>query len=214
MKTTFIGIGHKKQQGKDTFAAYLKTALKVNGHLSVIQPFAEPLKNLAMGCFGLTPDQCYGSDADKNSLTAMTNYQLDSKINIGKTYGYRAPEYLLTARQVLQELGASMRLNYPGIWSNAPFTKYANTDHDFVILPDLRHRDEARRVQSRRGHLINIVRSSSISTDTHNSETELDNYEGWSQVIDNSGNLNYLRLRAQVYADELSTLKSLSKEQL
>lgn len=172
-----LGLGHKKQQGKDTLADELTEALRSSDPLC--RPFAVPLKMLAMQAFGLTYDQCYGTDKKKNEKTLVTE----------STLGISGETMLLTAREVLQKLGIKMREQFPGIWKRAPFRVARQERSGALIIPDVRFEDEAYSTQERGGLLIRVIRPGHELWDTNESETALDGFRNWDITWINDGEL-------------------------
>lgn len=181
---TFIGIGHKKQHGKDTFASYLEAHLRTHTHRNCeIVSYADPLKRLAMATYGLTHAQCHGPDVVKDSPTEVLASTFKSCWDWG--------DKKLTARQVLQHLGGTMRMAVPHILSDAPFRTEYEQGVDYVLLPDTRFEDEALNVQIRGGINIRMWRPD-VESDGHESETALDAWHGWDCTVVNDGSLDQL----------------------
>jgi len=66
--TQIISFAGRKQSGKSTSASYIKSL----ANNSNIYSFADPLKkDVCINILGLTERQCYGTDADKNTLTNL-----------------------------------------------------------------------------------------------------------------------------------------------
>ena len=190
----FIGIGHKKQTGKSTFAELLASRLS---HLETrIVSFAAPLKKLARDCYGLSYEQ---TDGDlKETECHLTNLDLPSWVDEwgGKSNRINTT-YHITPRQLLQDLGLTLREAIPGIWSRAPFRGVYPDHVKYVIIPDVRFEDELMFVRDRKGILIKVNRKIP-EKDTHVSEVELDAFEGWDIVVDNNGTLVELEREAGV----------------
>ena len=177
----FIGIGHKKQQGKDTLARSIQDFLDLSWVGSDIIPFALPLKILAQDAFGLTQNQCWGSDSEKDTLTEVTLYDLGKDTRQSLDH--------LSARRVLQETGVRMRECFPGIWCNAPFRREYSEDTEYVLIPDVRFPDEAEKILSAGGDLIRITRPGHVLDDDHESEHALDGFDRWTATVINDGDL-------------------------
>ncbi len=64
-------------------------------------------------------------------------------------------------------------------------------DSDFWIVSDVRYKNEADELLSRGALLIRINRELD-SSDTHQSEVDLDSYDKFSYVIENDGSLEDL----------------------
>lgn len=206
-QVTFVGIGHKKQRGKDTFAALLRlylqelrsaTAADPEAEADAIRdyagilPFALPLKLLAQLVYGLTEEQCF-TEEGKNSQTNVTHGML------GGAVGADEP---MTAREVLQILGVTLREALPGIWANAPFLLNYEDQVRFVIIPDVRFPDEAQRIKDSGGILIRVDRDTGVE-DSHESETALDGFDDWDLIVDNNRGIEDLK-QAVITAGQLA----------
>ncbi len=188
-----VGLSGRKQAGKGTVAEFLRVnAAAVFGRSAVVQPLALPLKRFCREVLGLTQEQCYGTDAAKNSPTRF-----------GKT-----------AREVLQHVGTDLiRKHYPGVWTDY-LIRRAKIDPSgrVVIVDDVRFADEVEAIQAAGGKVIRLTRAP--FADTHASETALDNYGGFDCVIASNltaretcvGVAQYLNPKVNV--DELRRLPS------
>lgn len=144
--------------------------------------FADPLKEFCMNCFGLTYEQCYGNDEDKNSLTEilwenMPGYNPSRLPNCKSSY--------MTAREVMQYFGTEIVRKIRGnAWSSACINKILSEESELAIIVDCRFPDEVEAVQKSGGKVIRLTRSP--FNDNHYSETALNNYSGFDHVIDNA----------------------------
>lgn len=110
----------------------------------------------------------------------------------------------LTPRLLLQLLGTECGRNiiHPNIWVNALMSEYTPTHkttldnaikHDFEkeafypnwVITDVRFPNEAQAIKDRGGIIFRIVNNRIVSTDLHESETALDNYGGFDDIIYN-----------------------------
>jgi hypothetical protein len=158
-----VGISGRKQSGKSTVAEYLHRRLEG----SVRLPFAFKLKEIAQECFGATPLQVWGTEAQKNTIT----------------------EAGLTGRNVLQQVGAAMRGIWPGCWARAWEHEVVDiwTKRDCavpIIVEDVRYENEVFKIRAMGGIVIRLTRSP--FEDAHESETGLDGYVGFDAIIENS----------------------------
>lgn len=191
--TTFIGFSGKKQSGKDTAAKFAKEILEQRGRRAEIIAFADPIKEICINLFGLPRELVYGNYSDKETLTHILWDKMPEGIQL-KYSERQLPVSLrtgpMTIREVLQVFGTDiMRRMYPNIWAEAPF-RHNWFGTDFVIFSDVRFLNEIEVVEKHRGVIIRVVRETSLS-DTHTSETELDQYT-FKNVIDNNGDLEDL----------------------
>lgn len=184
--TKIIAFAGRKQSGKSTACEFISSIISLpNNKLThKIYSFADPLKqDICMNILGLTYDQCYGSDDDKNSLTHLTwNNQK------------------LTARDVMQIVGTEMfRAMYPEVWVNALINKILADNLEVALICDCRFPNEVEIVQKHHGHVLRLTRDPFHSD--HHSERALDkeNYD-WSNfdsIIDNE-NLDINAKNAQI----------------
>lgn len=186
MANRLIGIGNRKQQGKDTLAKLLMEFDDFK-----IRAFAQSLKNFAVDTFGLSYSQAHGTNEQKNTMTRISTYDLGLDLDPDR-------RDLLTARQVLQQLGVRMREMFPQIWVNAPFR--ARGPNEATLLTDLRFPDEFDRLVQEGGTTVRVTRPDHDLGDLHESETALDDIAFDIEVV-NDGDMSDLRwAAAMVYA--------------
>ena len=138
--------------------------------------FANPLKVICINLFGLTYEQCYGSDDDKNS---PVNIKWEHVAGVKGKKGY------LTAREFMQTFGTDIcRLMKPDIWTSACIDRIHNSGTELAIVSDCRFPNEVEAVQQADGKVIRLTRNP--FDDEHVSEKALDGYEGFDCVIDNA----------------------------
>ncbi len=173
-----IGFSGKKGSGKDTLAKFLfENSVDLFGVEASIHSFAGPMKNVCIELFGLNYDQVFGTDDDKNTLT---NYKWeDFPINLEKKTGF------MTAREFLQEFGTAIaRKINPNVHIEACFRKIIKDKAALNFITDVRFSNEAQAIHNAGGIIIRLTRE--IDSDTHQSETELDNkLDIFDLVLDN-----------------------------
>ena len=141
--------------------------------------FADPLKLMAMHLFGLTEQQCYGSDKDKNTnslvKTKFMKKLLDRDLGDNK---------FLTAREFLQLFGTDVcRAIKPDVWTSSCMTRVKDSNSELAIISDCRFPNEVDAVKDAGGRVIRLTRCP--CEDDHESETALtDDYKGYDCVID------------------------------
>lgn len=153
--TKIIAFAGRKQSGKTTCSEYITSLC---GHLQTkIYNFADPLKqDICINILGLSHEQCYGSDLDKNTLT---------HIQWGGHY--------LTAREVMQVVGTDiLRTMYNNVWVNATINKIMREHLDWAIIADCRFPNEVESIKSAGGLVIKLNRNPYNSD--HASEIALD----------------------------------------
>lgn len=170
-----IAFSGRKQSGKTTCAEFV--AKYFNGIVepfngATIYNFADPLKkDICMNILGLSYDQCYGEDIDKNSLTDI-----------------RWDNQLLTAREVMQIVGTDIfRKMKNNVWADATLNKIKTDKPKLAIIADCRFPNEVEAIKNANGLVIKLNRN--LYDSQHSSETALDeiNYpvKNFDLVINN-----------------------------
>lgn len=166
-----ILVGHKKRQGKDTFAEYLIYQLDGKGIRAEQLSFANPMKAIMAESLGV----------DMETLDAMKN----------------GSEHY---RSVLQRFGSGLMKKHFGdtVWRDMAvkeFEKLERDGVDCVIISDFRFPCE----YIEGATTINVIRNNEC-TGTHISETALDGYK-YDYTIENTGSLSDLDNMADNMAD-------------
>lgn len=163
--TKIIAFAGRKQSGKTTCSEWLQrvySKLKQNEDCVKIYNFADTLKqDICMNILGLSYEQCYGSDDDKNTITDI-----------------RYENNQLTAREVMQLVGTDIfRKMKPSVWTEATINKIAKDNKDLAIIADCRFPNEVEIIKQAGGTVIKLMRNPFNSD--HASETALDpnNYQ-------------------------------------
>jgi hypothetical protein len=164
-----IGLGYQARAGKDTVASHL-----VNHHSFVQESFAFPLKEfVGRQICGFNDKQLYG--AWKEVID---------------------PEWGLTPRQMLQLIGtdALRKVVHDDFWVIPMKRKLKEhiRNERHVVISDVRFMNEIALIKKLGGTVVRIDRTNpdKISGfDKHSSETELDYYDGWDDVLENNRTL-------------------------
>lgn len=158
--THIVAFAGRKQSGKTTCSEFV--AKYSNGIISPfngakIYNFADPLKkDICMNILGLTYEQCYGDDTDKNTLT-------DIEWNGLK----------LTAREVMQFVGTDIfRKMKHDVWAGATIKKIQYDQPSLAIIADCRFPNEVDAVKNAGGLVIKLMRN--LYNSDHASERALD----------------------------------------
>ncbi len=178
-----IAFGYKKETGKDTASQFLTTALKTNCPGVKIQraSFAAKLKDICWqlyGWAGLEPGWFYERHRDMKEVVL--------------------PKIGMSPRDIWIKVGNALRDVYNDTWIRSTL---APSEHDFKIITDLRFRNEATATIRSGGILIRMDRNVPRGTDP--AEVDLDSWNIWSEVIDNSGSLNDLNTQMVILARKL-----------
>lgn len=178
-----VAFSGRKQSGKSTSAEYVELLYKsYYPELSCkIYSFADPLKiDICMNLFGLTYEQCYGSDENKNSYTELKWENMPDYS--GNIQGF------MTAREVMEYVGTNIfRKIKNNIWVEATIRKIQNEKPNLALIPDCRFPNEVNHLLNCNASVIRLTLDPFHSLS--NSETALDqdkyDWSKFSLVIDN-----------------------------
>jgi len=191
--TKIISFSGRKQSGKSTAGEYIEQLIKQN-FLNIsckLYSFADPLKqDICINLLGLTYEQCYGTDEDKNTFT-------DIKWN--SIPGYDG-DHFMTAREVMEVVGTKIfRKIKNNVWVDATINKIKKEGYDLAIVLDNRFPNEVDSVLDNHGFVIRLTRNPFNSNSEP--ETALDankyNWSRFSQIIDNE-NMNIEEKNQQI----------------
>jgi len=193
--TLIIGASGKKQSGKNTLCSSLEQVIKVKlGEDCKIYSFADALKEkVCMEVMGLTREQCYGTDEQKNTSTMYEWEKLPREIrhanklevehaSNGEICNVILPTGYMTAREIMQIVGTDIFRQYfdDSIWVNATFRSIKKDNLPFALISDVRFPSEVEGVAKENGIIFRLLRDI-CEKDPHSSETALDNYD-WDSV--------------------------------
>ena len=177
-----------------------------------IYSFADVLKDLCINMFGLTREQCYGSDEDKNSYTKVLWENVPGVIRLDKldtpsattveeVEGRLGAYYkklgnivyhadgAMTAREVLQYVGTEIfrRMNQD-VWAESTIQRIKSENSLTAIITDVRFPNEVDAVKRAGGKVIRLTRNWD-NPDAHDSETALDedkyDWSNFDAIINN-----------------------------
>jgi hypothetical protein len=185
--TKILAFSGRKQSGKSTGGEYIEHLIKTyNLPISYkLYSFADPLKqDICINLLGLTHEQCYGTDEQKNTLTSVKWKDIPG-IDCNRD------EYM-TAREVMEVVGTKIfRKIKNNIWVDATLDKIDREQYDLAIVLDNRFPNEVDGILNVGGFVIRLTRD--LFNSNAEAEVALDknNYD-WSKfslVVDNQ-NLN------------------------
>lgn len=158
--TKIVAFAGRKQSGKTTCSNAVSDYWKLRypeANNCNIYNFADALKeDICINILGLTHDQCYGDDEQKNSLTELS---WENK--------------KLTAREVMQFVGTDIfRKLKIDVWTSATLNKIKKDNHDLAIIADCRFPNEVESIKDHGGVVIKLTRNPYNSD--HESEKALD----------------------------------------
>lgn len=200
MSTIIIAIAGRKQSGKDTLCRFLTERLE--NIPSKIYSFADPLKRFCIDVMGLREEQCYGSDAEKNTKTKYLWDNISAEIRakygkeevvsamIHKEFGgmeqVSAVKRIqrtgpMTGREVMQVFGSDLmrEMFSENIWVNATINTIKKEGYLISFISDMRFPSEVNSVLNNGGYIIRLTRK--MFQDIHISETALDDFD-WDNV--------------------------------
>lgn len=153
--TKIIAFSGRKQSGKSTSGEYVQQLIySINPKINVCTySFADPLKkNICVDLLGLTPQQCWGSDEDKNSLTKLLWENMPGYT--GDLTGQ------MTAREVMEYVGTKMfRKMKDNIWVEATLNEIKKDNPDIALLLDNRFPNEVDPILDIGGYVVRLTRN-------------------------------------------------------
>lgn len=171
--TKIIAFSGRKQSGKSTAGTFIQTLLSTHSDISYqVYSFADPLKqSICIDILGLTYEQCYGSDDDKNTPTDLYWE--------GKQ---------LTAREAMEIIGTDIfRRLKNNVWVDATMNKIKRENLDLAIIVDCRFPNESDAILNNGGYVVRLDRDPFNSSS--NSESALDphvyDWTKFSSIIKN-----------------------------
>ena len=197
--TYYIGLGHMKRTGKDTFANFLKLELTSRNISCKKVSFAWKLKQICFELYewaGLRAPEFY--DTQEGEL--LREVKLERLISEDTPEG-------LSPRDIWIQMGtnAVREQVYQQTWLN--YVLMTDFGVKVVIIPDVRFPNEAQGIKQRGGILIKVVRpgygpDERPGTPDHlNPDKALMEYDGWDYVVGSSGDIRDLGEIAVQFAD-------------
>lgn len=173
-----IGFGHVARVGKDTAATALVRDLGF-----VRTGFADALKELALGI----DFKVISSDGARNVGIGRDRL---SWILSGSNWE-QVKDQFPEVRRILENLGQACRDTFgEDCWVNLAM---AGGDVQDLVIPDVRHVNEAEAIQARGGKVIRIDRKG-VKADPQRrpSEAHLLDWDGWDAVLENNSDVRQL----------------------
>ncbi len=173
--TYILSFSGRKQSGKSTSADYIISLInehKFNMSYKIYS-FVDPLKlDICINILGLTYDQCYGSDDNKNTMTDLWWDGVQ-----------------LTARQAMEIIGTKIfRALKTNVWVDATINKIKKENVDLAIISDCRFPNEVEAVKNSGGLNIRLESDPFHSDAISENSLDQDVYD-WSNfdlIIKNS----------------------------
>jgi hypothetical protein len=143
--------------------------------------FADPLKRMCMGLFGLTREQCYGTEEQKNSDTDILWWNMPGYSGI-----QNFDERKMTAREFMQTFGTDIcRKIKDDVWVSLCIKQIKEENPNLALIGDCRFKNEIDIVHEAGGKVIYFTRNSE-SSDGHDSEKASEYKEHYDCIIDNT----------------------------
>ena len=176
--TKIILINGKKRSGKDFSAELIKKRLEKKGYSAEIIRFADPMKFIVSKTMGISEEDL---ELYKNEYS---EYGVETIV-----YPDNQPQGTITYtnyREILQRFGTEAMKPVFGddIWAKLLYKKVKKLDVDFVLVPDFRFLVEYKKKATTLKIRHDVLEAE--CTDTHASETELNDFE-FDYAIDNTG---------------------------
>lgn len=163
-----------------------------------IYSFADILKEVCITLLGLTDEQCYGSNEQKNTPSKLlwenmpglpTGKKAFDKI---RELGFElkdtwSPSEPMTAREVMQYVGTEVfRKMFSNVWVEATIKRIIADAPGIAIITDCRFPNEIEGIKNAGGSVIRLTRAPFAGGDEHYSEIALDDWTEYDAVIDNA----------------------------
>ncbi len=160
--------------------------------------FADPLKEMAVGLFGLKNEQVYGSTEHKKQVVPHLKWEnMPGVITCSEFWNSLCPDGEpdglmhhaagpMTVREFLQFFGTDVcRRMHPSIWVDRCINDIKNEQPMLAVIDDCRFPNEIEAIQEIGGKVIGLNRSTE-GVDLHSSEQEMKNsWDSLDRVIDN-----------------------------
>lgn len=184
-----IGIGHRREVGKDLFGQMLQSELayrKPDLHV-VRTAFADPIYKICNELYGW---------AGFKSKDYYDHHKEEKENKIIEPIGK-------TARQILIDMGtpAVRKQVWDGTWLH-----YAlNIKADLIIITDLRFPNEFQAIKDKNGLCVRIERDVPRVIDPFDPDNQLINQEGWDALILNTGTKRELSEHVERFVEFLTS---------
>lgn len=200
MAYPLIGLSGRKRSGKDSFAAHL-----VAEHGYTRLAFADALRDAALALdpfvsFGVESNGYeYGYNGEWYPSHEPYATRLSEYVSTG---GWDEAKELPEVRRTLQRFGVGIREVMPDFWLRVVADRSTQIPGP-VVVTDVRFPNEAEWVEAAGGDLVRIERPGIDTSDTHESETALDDRPATFTVVNDA---DLARLYAE--ADRIHRLVS------
>jgi hypothetical protein len=186
-KPLIIGIAGRKRHGKNAVGRSLVDRWGFN-----TIAFADPIKEAAMKWWGFSYEQVFGDDL-KEIVDERWGFSPRFAMQYLGTEGVRAIHKDTWARACILTIQAAHAGEKPAIHDEhaRAFRSFDKTNAGLWCVTDCRFPNEAQIIRDAGGVVIKVIRPGLAVTDTHASETSIDDIEP-DHLIVNDGTLKDL----------------------
>lgn len=191
-----IGISGKAQSGKDTVGSMIAYLKRAN------DPTFQDYKSVSYvskeGCYNWLWKHIYFALPLKECLCSILNCTIED-LNDQHFKTILLPWLNnWSVRDLLQKFGTGIRQTVDeDFWVKSLFKDY-NPDFENWIITDVRFKSEAKAIKDKGGILIRVNKPSA-GAGSHISEIDLDDYDGFDLIIENTGSLEDLYNKVSDY---------------
>ena len=191
-----IGISGKAQSGKDTVGSMIAYLKRAN------DPTFQDYKSVSYvskeRCYNWLWKHVYFALPLKECLCSILNCTIED-LNDQHFKTILLPWLNnWSVRDLLQKFGTGIRQTVDkDFWVKSLFKDY-NPDFENWIITDVRFKSEAKAIKDKGGILIRVNKPSA-GAGSHISEIDLDDYDGFDLIIENTGSLEDLYNKVSSY---------------
>jgi len=160
-------------------------SINTSWNIARVYSFADTLKEFCINVLGLSKEQVYGTDKEKNTFTKY----LWNNFPLSVRFRYRIKGLFtsffrtghMTARELMQVIGTDVgrRMFCESIWVDATISRIKKDKPKVALIRDVRFKSEIDAIIKNGGFIIRLERK--ISNDSHPSEIDLDHYD-WNSL--------------------------------
>lgn len=174
-----IGVSGKKRSGKDEF---FKIFNDFSGNIYDCTKFAGKLK----------------------TICSIITGQPEFKFYDGTYCDEYLPDWNMTVREIQQLIGTELFRNTldKDVWVKSLFVDFKPNDK--WIITDVRFPNEIEAIKKHGGIIIRIENPNINNSNTHSSETSLDNYNDWDYIIRNDGTLDEYKTKIKNFYEKIN----------
>jgi hypothetical protein len=184
-----VSLSHKSRVGKDTFAGFLQTALRVKGVRTQKASFAAKLKQVCFIMYGWA------------GLREAAYYETDEGAAARQV---KLPLLDMTPVDIWGQVGNKIREVFPNTWLNSTLmTEYPNVQ--VLIVTDARFPNEGDKVVELGGIPIRITNSRAPVLGTV-ADVAMDGWDKWVRHVENEEGLRELNAEAEKLAAEIVSI--------